>query len=68
VLPAGSGAEVGGETTAATDAAAGVGVEVDRWGRGGTPFGTSEEHYWMVQPPPSSSLFPCGRGWHHLRS
>jgi hypothetical protein len=45
VLPAGAGAEVGGEPTAAADADAGAGVEVDRWGRGGTPSGTSEEHY-----------------------
>jgi hypothetical protein len=47
VLPAGAGAEVGGEPTTAVDADAdaGAGVEVDRWGRGGTPSGTSEEHY-----------------------
>ncbi len=45
VLPAGVGAEVGGEPTAAAGAAADAGVEVDRWGRGGTPSGTSEEHY-----------------------
>jgi hypothetical protein len=66
VLPAGAGTEVGGEPTATVDAAAGA--EVDRWGRDGTPSGTSEEHYWMEQPQPSSSWFPCGRGWHHLRS
>jgi hypothetical protein len=40
VLPASSDAEVGGEPTAAVDAAAGAGVEVDRWGHGGTPSGT----------------------------
>jgi hypothetical protein len=34
VLPAGAGVEVGGEPTAAADAAAGVGVEVDRWSHG----------------------------------
>jgi hypothetical protein len=45
VLPAGAGAEVGGEPTTAADADAGGGVEADRWGRGGTPSGTSEEHY-----------------------
>jgi hypothetical protein len=45
VLPAGVGAEVGGEPTAAVDADAGAGGEVDRWGHGGTPSGTSEEHY-----------------------
>jgi hypothetical protein len=45
VLPAGADAEVGGEPTAAVNATVGAGVEVDRWGRGGTPFGTSEEHY-----------------------
>jgi hypothetical protein len=65
VLPAGADAEVGGEPTAAVDAAAGVGVEVDRWGCGGTSFGTLEEHYWMERPQPSSSWFPCGHGLHH---
>jgi hypothetical protein len=59
----GADAEVGGEPTAA-----GAGVEVDRWGRGGTPSGTSEEHYWMERPQPSSSWFPCGCGLHHPRS
>jgi hypothetical protein len=51
VLPAGAGAEVGGEPTTATDAdaSASVGVEVDRWSRGGTPSGTLEEHYRMEQ-------------------
>jgi hypothetical protein len=44
VLPAGAGAEVGGEPTATADADAGAGVKVDRWGRGGTPSGTSEKH------------------------
>jgi hypothetical protein len=56
----GAGAEVGGEPTATVDAGAGAGV--DRWGRGGTPFGTSEEHYWTELPQPSSSWFPCGHG------
>jgi hypothetical protein len=55
VLFAGADADVGGEPTAAVDAVAGARVEVDRWGRGGTPSGTSEEHYWMEQPQPSSS-------------
>jgi hypothetical protein len=45
VLPAGVGVEVGGEPTAAVDADAGAGVEVDRWGHGRTPSNTSEEHY-----------------------
>jgi hypothetical protein len=67
-MPAGAGAEVGGELTAAMDADAGAGAGVDRWGRGGTPSGTSDEHYWMEYPQSSSSWFPCGRGWHHLRS
>jgi hypothetical protein len=60
----------GGQPTAAADATAGAGaaVEVGRWSRGGTPSGTSEEHYRMEQPQPSSSLFPCGHGWHHPRS
>jgi hypothetical protein len=31
VLPAGADAEVGGEPTAAADAATSAGVEVDRW-------------------------------------
>jgi hypothetical protein len=37
VLPAGVGAEVGVEPTTAVDADADAGVEVDRWGHGGTP-------------------------------
>jgi hypothetical protein len=68
VLPTGAGAEVGREPTTAADADAGVSVEVGRWSRGGTPSGTSEEHYRMEQPQPSSSWFPCGRKWHHPRS
>jgi hypothetical protein len=44
VLPAGAGAEVGGEPTAAMDVAAGARVEVDRCSHGGTPSGTLEEH------------------------
>jgi hypothetical protein len=61
---------VGGEPTAATDADAGAGaaVEVNRWSRGGTPSGTSEEHYRRVQPQPSSSWFPCGHELHRSRS
>jgi hypothetical protein len=49
VLPAGAGAGVGREPTAAADADASpdVAVEVGRWSRGGTPSGTSEEHYRM---------------------
>jgi hypothetical protein len=43
VLPTSANAEAGGEPTAAMDAEAGA--EMDRWGRGGTPSGTSEEHY-----------------------
>jgi hypothetical protein len=62
VLPAGAGAEVGGEPTAAVyaDAGATAAVEVGRWNRGGTPSGTSEEHYQMEQPQPSSSNFLVG--------
>jgi hypothetical protein len=41
----GADTEVGREPTAVADAAVGAGVKVDRWGRGGTPSGTSEEHY-----------------------
>jgi hypothetical protein len=49
VLSDGARAEVGREPTATDDvgvdaAAAG---EVGRWGRGGTPSSTSEEHYRM---------------------
>jgi hypothetical protein len=62
MLPAGAGVEVGGEPTATADADAGAAVEVGRWSRGVTPFGTSDEHYWMEQPQPSSSWFPCGCG------
>jgi hypothetical protein len=50
VLPADAGIEVGGEPTTAADAAAAAGVEVDRWGHGGTPSGTLDEHYWMERP------------------
>jgi hypothetical protein len=59
-----------GEPTAAADAGVGaaVAIGVGRWSRGGTPSGTSEEHYWMELPQPSSSWFPCGRGLHHPRS
>jgi hypothetical protein len=64
----GAGAEVGGEPTATMNADAGAGARVDGWGNGGTPSGTSEEHYWMEQSQPSSSWFPCGRGWHRPRS
>jgi hypothetical protein len=60
-----TGAVVGREPTTAVDADAGTGVEVDRWSRSGTPSDTSEEHYRMEQPQPSSSWFHCGRGWHH---
>jgi hypothetical protein len=45
VLPAGAGAEVDGEPTAAMDTDAGAVVKVGRWSRGGTPSGASEEHY-----------------------
>jgi hypothetical protein len=67
VLPAGAGAEVGGEPTATIDAGAGAAaaVGVGRWSRGGTPFGNSEEHYRMELPQPFSSWFPCGRRLHH---
>jgi hypothetical protein len=60
VLPVGAGVEVHGEPTAAADAAAGAGavIEVGRWSHGGTPSSTSEEHYWMEQPQPSSSWCP----------
>jgi hypothetical protein len=44
VLPAGAGAEVGGEPTATTDAGAATVDEAGRWSRDGTPPGTLEEH------------------------
>jgi hypothetical protein len=47
MLPAGVDTKVGGEPTATVDTAAGARVEVDRWGCGGTPSDTSEEHSWM---------------------
>jgi hypothetical protein len=67
VLPAGVGAEVGGKPTAAADAGVDdvVAGKVGRWSRGGTPSGTSEEHFQMEPPQPSSSWFPCERGLHH---
>jgi hypothetical protein len=45
-LPAGADAKVDGDPTAAADADASTGatIEVGRWGRGGSPSGTSEEH------------------------
>jgi hypothetical protein len=64
VLPTGVGTEVDGEPTATADADGGTAVKVGRWSRGGTPSGTSKEHYWMEQPQPSSSWCPCGCGWH----
>jgi hypothetical protein len=68
VLPAGASAEVCGEPTAAADAGAASAVGVGRWSRGGTPSDTSEEHYQMELPHPSSSWFPCGHELHHLQS
>jgi hypothetical protein len=72
VLPIGAGAEVGGEPTAAADADAsdgvGAAIEMGMWSRGGTSSGTSEGHYWMEQPEPFSSWFPCGHGLHRPRS
>jgi hypothetical protein len=38
--PAGAGAEVGGEPTAAADTDAGATIEVDKWSCGGTRSGT----------------------------
>jgi hypothetical protein len=48
VLPAGAGAEVGGDPTASASAATAVGV--GRWSRGGTLFGTLENQYRMELP------------------
>jgi hypothetical protein len=55
VLLAGASALVDGEPTAADDAGASATVGVGRWSRGGTPSDTSEEHYQMELPQPSSS-------------
>jgi hypothetical protein len=49
VLLAGAGADATADATG-----------VDRWGRGGTSFGTSGEHYRIEWPQPSYSLSPCG--------
>jgi hypothetical protein len=66
MLPAGAGAEVGGEPTAATDAAADtiVAGKVVRWSRDGTLSGTLREHSRTELPQPSSSWFPCGHRSH----
>jgi hypothetical protein len=47
VLPTGVGTKVGGEPTIAADAGvdAATAGEVGRWSCGGTPFGTSGEHF-----------------------
>jgi hypothetical protein len=47
VLPAGAGIEVGREATAAAYTDVVVAVKVDRWSHGGTPSGTSVDHYQM---------------------
>jgi hypothetical protein len=60
VLPAGAGAELGGKPTAADDDEAG------RWGCGGTPSDTWEEHCQTELPQPFASLLPCECGSHHL--
>jgi hypothetical protein len=66
VMPTGVGAEVGEEPSAVVDVGVGAAVadEVGRWSYGGTPSGTSEEHYQTELPQPSSSWFPCERGLH----
>jgi hypothetical protein len=51
---------VGGEPTAAADADAGAAVGMGRWGHGGAPSGTSEEHYQMEQPQPPLLGFLVG--------
>jgi hypothetical protein len=64
------GAEVGGKSTTAADAgaaSAGAADEAGRWGRGGTPSGTWEEHCQTELPQHSSSLLPCGCGSPHPR-
>jgi hypothetical protein len=69
VLPAGVGAEVGEEPIDATDTGvdAAVASEVGRWSRGGTPSGTSEEHYRTELSQPFSSWFPCECGLYRPR-
>jgi hypothetical protein len=68
--PADAGTEVGGKPTAAVStgaAGAGAADEVGRWGRGGTPSDTWEEHCRTELPQPSSFLLPCGCGTPHPR-
>jgi hypothetical protein len=65
VLPAGVGAEVGEEPTAAAIASVDAAREVGRWSRGGTPSDTSGEHFRTELPQHSSSWFPYGLGLHH---
>jgi hypothetical protein len=52
VLPATAGTEGGGEPTTLANASVDAAVtgEVGRWGCGGTPSGTSEEHYQTELP------------------
>jgi hypothetical protein len=50
VLPAGSNAEMGRESTIVAVVGAAAAVGLNRWSRGGTPSGTSEEHYRMELP------------------
>jgi hypothetical protein len=57
--PADAGAEVGGKPTVAADAGATAADEVGMWDRGGTPFGTWEEHCRIELLRPSSSYHPC---------
>jgi hypothetical protein len=57
VLLAGVGAEVGREPTATAHTSAGAAATggLGRWSRGGTPSGTSGEHFRTELPQPSSS-------------
>jgi hypothetical protein len=59
----GANAVVGGKPTATTDD--GAVANAGEWGGGGTPSSTSEEHYRMELPQPSSSWSPCGHGTRH---
>jgi hypothetical protein len=57
MLPAGVGAEVSGEPTAADDAGvdAAAAGEAGTWSHGCTPFDTLGEHFRTELPQPSSS-------------
>jgi hypothetical protein len=54
-------------TTTAADDVVDAADDAGEWGSGGTPSGTSEEHYRMELSHPSSSWSSCGHGSRCLR-